>query len=894
MKINLVTKITILALWIFLVTALLIQLLIHTQFRGIIEEEQEKAYTRQLDIILTEIKRTDEELGFSITRAARLGDARKRLLDDLQRNYLRSGDPDTYIFILDGAGTVLLHPNLPRGNRSLAEQFLQENIEANRGRFIYEDATGTRRWASFVRYPDWQWILCYSVPLELKNEAFASFHNSLSVILAGSFLLMGLFLAYFLSMMLKPVSRLTRAANAIAEGSTDQKIDIRGSDEIGTMARAFEHMRRALNAKIRELRTSEFKYRNLVQSANSVILRWDRQGRVIFLNDFGQRLFGFRREEIVGKSVVGTIIAEKGATGRELTDMIDSIVANPERYIVNEKENICRDGRRVWVQWSNNAIMDSQGNFLEMLSVGIDITEQKITAKRLQETEQRFRALFESANDAILILDENGICIDCNRKALELFGCGRDELIGQSPRDMTPPRQPDGADSLRQSRQSLGRALSGTPQTMDWQIRRADGTLRDVIATMNSFTANARAYVQVVFTDVTRQKRMESKLRQAQKMEGIGTLAGGIAHDFNNILSAIIGYTELAMMKSAAIPELTEDLQQVRMASERAKDLIRQILSFSRKEKQEKTVLQISLIVKEALKLIRSSIPTTIEIVQDISTNAAVLTDPTEIHQLIMNLCTNAYQAMTDTGGTLSVSMREVTVRGEKGKALELSDGNYVHIEVRDTGTGMDEATLDRIFDPFFTTKEQGRGTGLGLAVVYDIVEGNDGGIDVRSEPGKGTTFDIYLPVASEQTAEDAGAVKRPPPVHDSRPIMIVDDEVALRNLLRALLGHAGYRVEEFADGREAWEAFRQSPKKWSLIITDQTMPLMTGKELALRVMELRPDLPIILCTGFSESVSVEQARKLGIRAFLYKPLSLNELLSAVHDCLGTDTGPGT
>lgn len=894
LKFNLVTKITILALSIFLVTAILIQLIVHTQTLAIIESEQEKAYEQLLDLILMELNRKNQLLEMSSARKAHFDSFKNEVLDDLQQSYLLNNDRHADIFIVDESGFILLHPHLPRGNGSLAHLFTPAQFAGGHGKLLYQDSAGDEQWAFFVRFPEWQWIVCYTVPVKNKIVGFSQFNQHLAFIIGGAFIIMGLALAYFLSKVLKPVSKLTRAANAIAEGYMDKTIDINGTDEIGTLARSFEQMQQALTKKISQLRKSEFKYRSLIQYANSVILRWDKKGRVIFLNDFGQKLFGFRQEEIVGKNVVGTIIAEKEATGRELTEMIDDILKKPERYIVNENENVCRDGRRVWLQWSNNAIVDEQDNFLEMLSVGIDITEKKATEKLLNESENRYRALFESANDAIFIRTSEGICIDCNRKAQELIGCSREELIGHPPEHIAPSTQPDGTDSQQLAQQIISKALAGAPQTMEWQVKRTDGGLRDVIAKINSFTANSKKYIQANLSDITRQKRMETELRQAQKMEGIGTLAGGIAHDFNNILSAIIGYTELALMKTGDDPDLTEDLKQVRKASERAKELVRQILSFSRKDEHEKTILQVNLIVKEALKLIRSSIPSTIEIVQDISTRAAVLTDPTQIHQLIMNLCTNAYQAMVDTGGKLSVSMHEVSVKPNDIRYPELPVGDYVHIGVSDTGCGMDQATLEKIFDPFFTTKEQGRGTGLGLAVVYDIVQGHEGKISVRSKPGAGTTFDVFLPVAQERLKKNDRLLNQNLLTAGNERIMIVDDEEAIRDLLHAILSNAGYQVEEYANGREAWEVFRQSPEDWSLIITDQTMPQMTGEELAVNIMKLQPDIPIILCTGYSESISIEKARKLGIKSYLYKPLSLDELLISVHKLLNHKQEPVT
>jgi PAS domain S-box-containing protein len=874
-----------LVLGLFLVTSLLVLMFINTRVRSIIDSSQSAVYEKQLEIVLQELREKNDQLNSVYARKARLGAIQNAVLEELRQNYLADLSGDVFPFIVDESGNIIMHPSLPKGNRSLAPFFSTPQLDAHRGKMLFRDSTGEERWGFFARFPEWQWIICWSVPVKTTVAAFTQLRNQLAMIMGGALIIMGLALVYFITRILQPIARLTMATRNFAEGDL-RRIDVTGNDEIGTLARAFDRMQQTLAAKIAQLHKSEIKYRSLVQHANSIILRWDKKGRVIFINDFGENLFGFRREELVGKNVVGTIVAKKGSTGRDLTSMIDAILTTPTKYTLNENENICRDGRRVWIQWSNNAIVDEQGEFLEMLSVGIDITERKETETLLRETENRYRALFESANDAIMIRDEDGICIDCNRKALELFMRTREEVTGHPPEHLTLPAQPDGSDSHAKAKQMIKKAMKGEPQSFEWMIQRADGKLRDVIVNANCFEANGKKYVQSVLVDITRRKRMESELRQARKMEGIGTLAGGIAHDFNNILSAIIGYTELAQMKIDDDSELARDLSQVRKASERAKGLVRQILTFSRKETGEEAILQISLVVKEALKLIRSSIPSTIEIVQDISSTAPVLTDPTRIHQLIMNLCTNASQAMMDTGGRLTVSMHEVAVNQEDYPELELDEGNYVRIEVSDTGCGMDEETLANIFDPFFTTKEQGCGTGLGLAVVYDIVTGMKGGISVTSQPGAGTTFYIYLPIAKEKNT-----VSATPPVQESivagnEQIMVVDDEEAIRDLLRAIFAGAGYRVLVYPDGREAWEAFRQEPDKWNLIVTDQTMPFMTGEELAVKVMEMRPEIPVILCTGYSESISEEKAFALGIKNYLHKPISLNRLLASVRKAM--------
>jgi CheY-like chemotaxis protein len=325
-----------------------------------------------------------------------------------------------------------------------------------------------------------------------------------------------------------------------------------------------------------------------------------------------------------------------------------------------------------------------------------------------------------------------------------------------------------------------------------------------------------------------------------------------------------------------------EDLQQVRLAANRATTLVRQILTFSRKNPQERQPLQISLIIKEALKLLRASIPSTIEIRQDIISQAVVLADPSQIHQLIMNLCANAFHAMEEGGGVLTVTLQDVRADDD----TELVSGPYVMLSVSDTGFGMEKAVVARIFEPYFTTKEVGKGTGLGLAVVHGIVESHSGKIVVVSESGQGTTFQVYLPIITDQAvrAEEPDVAPLMARMHER--IMVVDDEETIRDLTCRFLLSADYRVDGFNNGLEAWQAFSSRPDDWDLILTDQTMPVMTGDQLAAKALAVRPDLPIIICSGYGSNLNDDQVKSAGVFALLQKPLGRNTLLIQVAKAL--------
>ena len=396
---------------------------------------------------------------------------------------------------------------------------------------------------------------------------------------------------------------------------------------------------------------------------------------------------------------------------------------------------------------------------------------------------------------------------------------------------------------------------------------------------------NARLYGEL--KDRLRETRqMQNRLARSEKFQALGQMASGVAHDFNNILSAIMGYAEMAQYDIPEKNRARQSIEQVLKASNRAEDLVKQILTFSRQSEQERKPMQLHYIVKEALKLIRASLPTTIDIRQNISTNGTtILADPTQIHQILMNLATNAHHAMREKGGVLEVALAPVELDSNEVAAYpDLKPGSYLKLSMSDTGPGMDLSTKERIFDPYFTTKEKGVGTGMGLSVVHGIVKGHDGAIAVFSEPGKGTTFHVLFPRIEKEIEYKAEALE-PLPLGNER-ILFVDDEKALVDLGKKMLERLGYKVFPRTSSIEALEAFRADPRKFDLVITDMTMPNMTGDELAEEIMAIRSDTPIILCTGFSERITKEIAEEMGIREFAMKPLLMSDLAKIIRKVL--------
>jgi CheY-like chemotaxis protein len=379
---------------------------------------------------------------------------------------------------------------------------------------------------------------------------------------------------------------------------------------------------------------------------------------------------------------------------------------------------------------------------------------------------------------------------------------------------------------------------------------------------------------------------MELHLRESQKMESLGTLAGGIAHDFNNILGAIVGYAELTRIQCQEDSKLENYVSQISRAGNRAAELVKQILWFSRQGLEEKKPLETSRVFKEALKLIEATLPANIEIITKISPDLpAILGNETQIHQIVMNLCTNAYHAMKKSSGTLGVSLIAVTIQEHDISSFpDVTPGNYINLLVSDDGCGIPPEVMNRIFEPYFTTKAVGEGTGLGLSTVHGIVKNHGGYIQAQSEVGFGTTFNLLFPVAESEAVIETSEKDLLPTGNET--ILLVDDEKALIDLGRDLLERLGYRVETRASSIDAIEAFKVNPQKYDLILSDITMPKMTGDELARHIKTIQPDIPIILCSGFSNRIDELTLETLGVNAILMKPIIYSELAYTIRQVL--------
>ena len=543
----------------------------------------------------------------------------------------------------------------------------------------------------------------------------------------------------------------------------------------------------------------------------------------------------------------------------------------------------------------------------------IDEVEQARTKavsveEEVRQQQQNLKAIFDAAPVAMLMLDENATIKQVNGAAAKLVGKEPSQIINTLPgKGLNCIHYTDDAQGCGHSPACLecpirntvkttlktGESVHGVETQQTFLVKEEEVSLWLEISVEPMGLDNKRHAIMVI-SNITARKMaekeketIEAQFRQAQKMEAIGTLAGGIAHDFNNILAAMIGYADLALEDIPQANPARSSLEQVLIAGSRAKELVKQILTFSRKTEQEQKPIEIAPIVQEALKMLRSSVPVTIEIREKIeATYSVIQANPTQIHQIIMNLCSNAAQSMGEERGLLEVSLTDIDIEAPVFTHFgNLQAGKYLKLTIRDTGTGIDSKIMSRIFEPFFTTKGVDKGTGMGLSVVHGIIESYGGVITVESELGKGTTFDVFFPrIESDQVQRKHSSEIV---CGQGELILLIDDEKPIVDMMTQILSRLGYSAVGKTSGIEALEIFRDDPTKFDLVITDYAMPDMTGKELTKELINIRPDIPVILCTGFSEDIDSEETRRMGIREFVMKPVAKEKIAKVIQKVLG-------
>lgn len=619
-----------------------------------------------------------------------------------------------------------------------------------------------------------------------------------------------------------------------------------------------------------------------LDQASVCAFRVDQDGRILYVNRKACDSLGYSRTELLKMSVFDID-----------TKMNQGMWSSAWQKLCDDGSNTFDSQHRrkdgtVFPIEVTVTLIEFEGRRYSM-ALTKDITERK----RLYESSRITQFIFDKAPVGIFMIKDGGHITNVNEHACRYLGYTKEELCLMNVLDI------DRGYSLQEIEQIwLRQQQKQGIDTFETVHRRKDGSEFpvEIIAFILEF--NHIPYSVSFCKDISERKeaekqriKMEAQMREAQKMESLGILAGGIAHDFNNILSAVLGYAELVQLECPVDSKPRSHVSEISKAGHRAKELVQQILLFSRQGQSEKRPMDVSRVIDEALKLIKATLPANIEIRRNVSPDLApVFANETQIHQIVMNLCTNAYHAMKTTGGMLEVSLAAVNILDQDAQSHPgTSPGSYLRLSIGDNGCGIPPDIVNRIFEPYFTTKPTGEGTGLGLSTVHGIVKDHGGCIKVYSEAGVGTTFHVLLP-AADTAAETATKQTELLPTGNEC-VLLVDDEKALIDLGLDLLGRLGYRVETRISSIDAIEAFRSNPQKYDLVISDMTMPKMTGDEMARQMKAIRPDIPIILCSGFSDRIHAQTMEAIGISAVLMKPVIYADLAHTVRQVLETPAG---
>lgn len=702
-----------------------------------------------------------------------------------------------------------------------------------------------------------------------------------------------------------PVSRLVAVLERYANGEHDIRSDISGKDEIGFFSERF-------NTMLEQLQASQQRLLDIIDFLPDATFVIDKEQKVIAWNKAIEELTGISKKDIIGRGDYAYAVPFYGEPKPILIDMvflsnreIEKQYVNIERkgnYLSAETHLLFSRGKAMYVLGTASPLFDRDGNLAGAIESIRDITEQKLSEKDLRDSEERFRTLAASAQDAIIILDNDGNISYWNEAGERLFGYSSDEALGRNGHRLLIPQR---YYEKYNAGFGLFRETGEGPvigKTQELTGVKKDGTEFPVEVSISAFKWNDKWNAIGILRDLTERRKLELQFMQSQKMEAVGTLAGGIAHDFNNMLTGIMGSLSLLKHKlekqDAISREMLERFLNIMDdAGTRATDTVQQLLTLSRKQEMTFTLVDLTRVIKRVMTICSTAMDKSIELVPAYPDRSAmVMGDENHLEQILLNLCINAGHSMTlmrdpcqPQGGRLTVEIEPVPGDSRFRASHPLAkEGEYWKVSVKDTGVGMDSRTVVSIFDPFFTTKEKGQGTGLGLAMVYNSVKQHDGFIDVYSEVGTGTTFNVYLPVYHgddvERIAPGSGKIE-----YGSGLILLVDDEECVRLMARSILEECGYDVITAVDGEEAVNIFRERHGEIDLVILDMVMPRKSGKDAFIEMQKIDPSLKVLLASGFRLDERVKEVMELGIKAFVQKPYSITKLSGTVYSIISRD-----